>query len=46
VKVLFGISENNAVTFLKKIISYGPMIAAKMRQRGGRTKFHRARHVG
>jgi hypothetical protein len=46
VRVLFSISENNAVTFLKKIISYGPMIAAKMRQLRGRAKFHGARHGG
>jgi hypothetical protein len=32
-RVLFSISENDAVTLLEKIISYGPMIAAKMRQR-------------
>jgi len=42
----FQYLENNAVTFLEKILSYGPMIAAKMRQRRGRTKFHGARNGG
>ena len=39
VRVLFSISENNAVTFLRKIVSYGAMIAAKMGQPRGRAKF-------
>jgi len=46
VRILFSISEKHALTFLEKILSYGLMIAAKMRQRRARAKFHGARHGG